>query len=535
MIVCGSITLQVFQTRVTDDRVWLKHPGKDRAISSGPFSGQWQFNRGSGRSIWPRGPHCQEDQLWIHEMATYSGAGSSTDAAPPRHWPFLPQTDMPTDCSMGRETGCGGVGVGSSEHMDETLSSDENSRMVAHEFRRGRREDPDRWLEDHSSGSLWGTSGLAGDAERISAGVEARTPTKEEIVEGISVIARDAWMMYRRSDCRCSKPSWWTSWLAGDAERIAKVARTESDGSCPPLVSDSPRNQQDPYPVHPPPADPLPPPEDSPIEEEQPSEYSEYENDVASADEDMLTNDGGSEANILQRLFFLGRRVSRSEANILQRAFLPRQAAAVRTGSGLVSVTGRIQVTDATGRTLSEEEIHMWGRVVRQNAEHEARYQYVEARRRQMDTESNWSTNAVAEDDSMCVPQNWAYVFNSPDETWEEARERDSRWSGFDYKAAHFTWTHKCYGSRNCSWSTVSQNEISCCGRCFSEWIGKYPTFNGSWRTVSQWYFTGPCDRWYFFCTRCNEFSSDLIHCGHECVDVLALKNDHSFRCTIMP
>ena len=169
-------------------------------------------------------------------------------------------------------------------------------------------------------------------------------------------------------------------------------------------------------------------------------------------------------------------------------------------------------VTDATGSELSEEEIRMWGRVRQQNADHEARYHYIEARRMERDTESNWSTNV---------------------QIWDEARERD-RWAGLDYKAAHFTWTHKCYGRRNCNWSIVFQNEISYCGRCFSQWIRKYPTFNSSWRTVSQWYFTAPCDRWYFFCTRCKDFSSDQIHCGHECVDVLALKNDHSLRCTML-
>ena len=57
----------------------------------------------------------------------------------------------------------------------------------------------------------------------------------------------------------------------------------------------------------------------------------------------------------------------------------------------------------------------------------EAQYNYFEARRREMDTESNWSTNV---------------------QLWDEARERD-RWSGLDYKAAHFTWTHKCYGRRS--------------------------------------------------------------------------------------
>ena len=101
----------------------------------------------------------------------------------------------------------------------------------------------------------------------------------------------------------------------------------------------------------------------------------------------------------------------------------------------------------------------MWGRVMQQNADHEARYQYIEARRREMDTESNWSTNAAVGGPgvnqggvlpSRYVPRNWEYrnweyVFNSPDETWNEARERD-RWAGLDYRAAHFTWTHKCYG-----------------------------------------------------------------------------------------
>ena len=180
------------------------------------------------------------------------------------------------------------------------------------------------------------------------------------------------------------------------------------------------------------------------------------------------------------------------------------------------------------------DEVRMWGRIMQQNAEHEARYQYVEARRRQIDTESKWSTNAVVNEEGVPPSRNWAYqnwahVLNAPSETWDEARERD-RWCGLDYKAQHFTWTHKCFGRRNCSWSTVSQNEISYCGRCLSQWIRKYPTFNSTWRTISNWYFTSPCDRWYFFCTRCKEFSSDQSHCGHECVDVRALKNDHGTR-----
>ena len=107
----------------------------------------------------------------------------------------------------------------------------------------------------------------------------------------------------------------------------------------------------------------------------------------------------------------------------------------------------------------------MWERVMQQNADHEARSQYIEARRREMDTESNWSTNAVVGGPgvnqggvlpSRSVPRNWGYVFNSPDETWDEARERD-RWAGLDYRAAHFTWTHKCHGRRNCKLSSVFQ------------------------------------------------------------------------------
>ena len=171
---------------------------------------------------------------------------------------------------------------------------------------------------------------------------------------------------------------------------------------------------------------------------------------------------------------------------------------------------------------------------MQRNAEHEARYQYVESQRRDLDTASNWSTNAIV-DQAIVTPsrnwayQNWAPVFSSPEETWDEARERD-RWSGLDYKAQHFTWTHKCYGRSNCKWFTVSQNEITYCGRCFSQWIRKYPTFNSSWRTISNYYFTTPCYEWYRFCTHCKEFTDEYEHCGQECMDVLALKRDRQSR-----
>ena len=172
--------------------------------------------------------------------------------------------------------------------------------MVA-DIRKGLREYPDRLLEDHSSGSLWRNSGLAGDAERINAGAEAGTPNKGETYA--SLIARDAWMQHQCPQCQLTQsiePSWRKSRQAGDAERISanEEARTESDGSCPSLVSDSPRSQQGPYPVLPPPADPLPPPEDGFSDEEQTSEYSDYVNDTASGITDMRTNDG-SEAIFL--------------------------------------------------------------------------------------------------------------------------------------------------------------------------------------------------------------------------------------------
>ena len=333
----------------------------------------------------------------IHEMATYSGAGSSTDAAPPPQPPFPPQPDLPTPTPPQPVSLPMEHTMEHTKHMDET-SSDENSRMAAH-IRKSLREDPDRWLEDHSSGSLGRTSGLAGDAERISAGVEARTPTKEETNsnEGIRLIARDGWMLYRRLDDHSSGPSRRTSGRAGDAEHISakEEARTESFGSLPSLTSDSPRSQRDAYPVPPPPAAPLPPPEDGFTDEEQTSEYSDYVNDAASADTDMQTNDG-SEAIFLQRAFVPGTRVNLNSRH-LQEVASQRQAAAVRTVNreARLRTNDTIQVTDATGRVLSEEEIRMWGRVMQQNADHEARYQDIEARRRQMDTESNWSTNAV--------------------------------------------------------------------------------------------------------------------------------------------
>ena len=87
---------------------------------------------------------------------------------------------------------------------------------------------------------------------------------------------------------------------------------------------------------------------------------------------------------------------------------------------------------------------------MQQNAEIEARYQYVEARRREVDTESNWSTNAVVGRPGW----NWEYV-----QPWDEAVEHD-RWSGLEYRADHFTWTHKCDDRIICRWSFVSQHEI---------------------------------------------------------------------------
>ena len=157
---------------------------------------------------------------------------------------------------------------------------------------------------------------------------------------------------------------------------------------------------------------------------------------------------------------------------------------------------------------------------MQQNTEIESRYQYFEARRREVDTESNWSTNAVVGRPGW----NWEYV-----QPWDEAVEHD-RWSGLEYRADHFTWTHKCDDRIFCRLSFVSQHEIQRCGKCSSRSISKYPTFNSSWMIVSQWYFTTPCDRWFFFCTRCREFTNQWTHCNEECIDVLALKVDRRSR-----
>ena len=144
----------------------------------------------------------------------------------------------------------------------------------------------------------------------------------------------------------------------------------------------------------------------------------------------------------------------------------------------------------------------------------------VEFRRRARDTESNWSTNAE------CPPHGNARVYElNPRQDVHES----TRWSGFDCKADHFTWTHRC-DERTCSWSFVAQHDVHSCQACNSRWLSKYPTFNSSWKLVSQWYFTTPCDLWYRFCTQCKEFTDRQIHCNRECVDVCALKMDRQSR-----
>ena len=249
--------------------------------------------------------------------------------------------------------------------MEET-SSDEGSRMVA-DIRKSLRKHPEQWLEDHSSGSLWRSSGLAGDAERINAGAEAGTLKKGETCasEGIRLLENNAWTLYQCPRCqvpRSIEPSWQKSMQTGDAERISanEVARTESDGSCPPLVSDSPRSQQGPYTVPPPPADPLPPPEDDLSDEEQTSDYSDDVNDTASGITDMSTNDG-SEATFLQRAFVPGTRVNLNSRH-LQEVASQRQEAAVRTFNreARLRTNDTIQVTDAAGRILATDEVQMW-------------------------------------------------------------------------------------------------------------------------------------------------------------------------------
>ena len=167
--------------------------------------------------------------------------------------------------------------------------------------------------------------------------------------------------------------------------------------------------------------------------------YSEYENEFEEVPDDDMSTVAPSDASVLlysieeriardrardraieaarQRSDTMFRRGPHGEAHItyLHRAWTARnavdlhssrlrevardrQAASVQTTNdearSRTSDTAT-EVTDATGRVLSEAEVRYWEAVVRQNTEIEARWQYVEARRRATDTESNWSTNAV--------------------------------------------------------------------------------------------------------------------------------------------
>ena len=236
-------------------------------------------------------------QKRIRDLATHSRAGSSTDAAPPPQPPFPPQPDLPTPFPPQPDS----LPVDHThrvlrKHMEET-SSDEDSRMVA-DIRKGLREYPERWLEDHSSGSLWRTTEQASTAERIIAVVEAHTNAST-----------------------------------------------------------------DPYPIPPPPADPLPPPEDVLTNDEQSSVYSEYENDVGSVDTDMMTDSGSyrhSEITFLERNFVAGTQINLNSRRLREVA-RSRRAASVRTTNqearSRASDTG--PVTDVTGRVLPETEVRM--------------------------------------------------------------------------------------------------------------------------------------------------------------------------------
>ena len=137
----------------------------------------------------------------------------------------------------------------------------------------------------------------------------------------------------------------------------------------------------DPYPMLPPPADPLPTLEDVLTDDEQSSVYSEYENDVGSVDTDMMTDTGSYRHNeiiFLERNFVAGTPINLNSRRLREVAS-SRQAASVRATNqearARASDTG--PVIDVTGRVLSEAEVRQWERVVQQNAEIEARYRYV--------------------------------------------------------------------------------------------------------------------------------------------------------------
>ena len=143
----------------------------------------------------------------------------------------------------------------------------------------------------------------------------------------------------------------WITEQASTAERIIAVAEAHTNAST------------DPYPIPPPPADPLPPPEDVLTNDEQSSVYSEYENDVGSVDTDMMTDIGSyrhSEITFLERNFVAGTQINLNSRRLREVA-RSRRAASVRTTNqearSRASDTG--PVTDVTGRVLPETEVRM--------------------------------------------------------------------------------------------------------------------------------------------------------------------------------
>ena len=138
---------------------------------------------------------------------------------------------------------------------------------------------------------------------------------------------------------------------------------------------------------------------------------------------------------------------------------LGRQVASVRTTNEearrRASDTGP-EVRDLTGIRLRESSVRRWEAVVRQNNE--------EARRMAKDAQSNWSTNAE------CPPHGNPRVYElDPRQDVHES----TRWSGFEYRADHFTWTHRCY-KETCNWNFVAQHDVLKCQAYNSRWMSKY-------------------------------------------------------------
>ena len=75
-----------------------------------------------------------------------------------------------------------------------------------------------------------------------------------------------------------------------------------------------------------------------------------------------------------------------------------------------------------------------------------------------------------------------------------------------------------------------SQYEKTYCHKCNSTAVFKYPTFNSTWREISEWYMTSDFNHWFYYCTICHKFHNSSYCCGCVCVDVYALKRGYQIR-----